>query len=278
MRNFYRILFHSYIWICASLLFMVMSVLVFFLIENSISPLLHFSVIEIWDDLFPPIFGTIAVTLFSVLLASPLGLLTGIFIDQYTAGRLRNSLIFIFKVLGGIPSIVVGIFGFIIIVMANSIAGYKLRPCLLISGISLALLILPYIVHSTIIALRSIPLKEKIIGLSLGAKKFQNIFFVLLPKSLPALFSGIILSIGRAAEDTAVIMLTGVAALAGLPSSLLKPYEALPFYIYLRSSEYRSPQELSTVYIASVVIILICISLIFISTKIQKEVVIRIKR
>ena len=112
------------------MLFIIMFILAFFLIKNSISPLLHYPITEIWGDLFPPIVGTVAVTLFSVLLASPLGILTGIFIDQYTAGRVRNALIFIFKVLGGIPSIVVGIFGFIIIVIANSIAGYKLRPCL----------------------------------------------------------------------------------------------------------------------------------------------------
>jgi len=273
-----KLLLGGYIWFCALSITVMIVAFLFFLIKNSIYPLLNIPISNILSELFPAIIGSIAVTLSSVAIASPVGIMTGIFINEYTNGRTRNRLVFIFKVMGGIPSIVIGIFGFIIILVVNRAIGYNLRPCLFVSSLSLALLILPYIVHSTVIAFRSISLKEKVIGLSLGVKKHQNIFYILFPKSLPALFSGIILAVGRAAVDTAVIMLTGVAAMAGMPSSLLKPYEALPFYIYLRSSEYRNINELSMVYIAAVIIIIICIGLLYVSNYIHKRILIRIKR
>jgi len=97
----------------------------------------------------------------------------------------------------------------------------------------------------------------RISALSLGAKKYQNIFRVLLPESFVSLSSGIILSIGRACEDTAVIMLTGVAAYAGIPTGLTSSYEALPFYIFYHTSEYQNEYELTSVFVATTMVIVI---------------------
>jgi phosphate transport system permease protein len=80
----------------------------------------------------------------------------------------------------------------------------------------------------------------------------------LLPQSLDGIVSGVILSIGRCAEDTAVIMLTGAVAAAGMPSSFMSNYEALPFYIYYISSQYMDRQELLKGYGAAVILLLIC--------------------
>ncbi len=233
--------------------------------------------LSIAGEIFPAVTGTLTVTVLSVGLATPIGVLIGIYIYEYTGGKIREFFIFIFKVLGGMPSIVVGIFGFLVILFFFKIIPLGLRPGLIVSAFSLALLVLPYIVHATILALHAVPLKERLSALSLGAQKYQNIFYVLLPRSVKPVFSGIILAIGRAVEDTAVIMLTGVAAMAGHPSSLFRPFEALPFFIYIRSSEYRHPDELSYVYIASVIIIVICSVLIIISTYFQNKLLDKFK-
>jgi phosphate transport system permease protein len=93
---------------------------------------------------------------------------------------------------------------------------------------------------------------------ALGATRLQDIVYVLIPNALSGISSGVILAIGRCAEDTAVILLTGVVATAGVPSSLLSQYEALPFYIFYISSQYTSPAELSNGYGACLALLGIC--------------------
>jgi phosphate transport system permease protein len=95
---------------------------------------------------------------------------------------------------------------------------------------------------------------------------------VLIPKSLSGIVSGIILSIGRCAEDTAVILLTRAVAFAGVPKSLFVQYEALPFYIYYISSQYANQQERLSGYGASIILLLICALLFFVAFMIQKGV------
>ena len=108
----------------------------------------------------------------------------------------------------------------------------------------MGLLVLPYMVKATHASLSGLPDDLRLMGDSLGFSKVQTIRHILLPSAGKGIMSGIILSIGRAAEDTAVIMLTGVVANAGLPRSILDKYEALPFFIYTTAAEYQSHEEL----------------------------------
>ena len=110
----------------------------------------------------------------------------------------------------------------------------------------------------------------RLTALALGATRFQNIFLVLVPKSLVGIMSGIILAIGRCAEDTAVIMLTGAVATAGLPRSIFSQYEALPFYIYYISSQYANPEELMRGYGASIILLILCAVLFSVAYGIRK--------
>jgi phosphate transport system permease protein len=125
----------------------------------------------------------------------------------------------------------------------------------------LAFLVLPYIIRTTQVTLESLPSSTRVTALALGATKLQNILYVLIPKSFSGIISGVILAIGRCAEDTAVIMLTGVVAMAGVPKSLLSTYEALPFYIYYISSQYTDTQELMTGCGASIILLFLCVIL-----------------
>lgn len=215
----------------------------------------------VFDGLFPAILGTLALVVLSVSLAVPVGISTGIYLAEYAGPYTKRVFNLFFDILAGIPSIVIGLFGFSLALFLHKHYSKNVQPCLLISALALAFLVLPYIIRTTQVTLESLPPFTRITALALGATKLQNIFLVLVPKSLSGIISGIILAIGRCAEDTAVIMLTGVVAMAGIPKSLLSNYEALPFYIYYISSQYKDPQELMTGYGASIILLVLCIIL-----------------
>ncbi len=220
-------------------------------------------------ELFPPIVGTILITFFSVAIATPVGVVTGIFISEYCSLKIKEFLIFIFKMLSSLPSILYGLFGFIMMLTINKIFNSDFKPCFFLSALSLSFLILPYIVHATIVGFSQIDFQLRELPLTLGAKKYQAIFKVYLPEAISFISSGIALAIGRAAEDTAVIMLTGVAAFAGIPSSLLAPYEALPFFIFYSTQENVTNEKIKLIYLAALIIIVISSIFIFLSKKVR---------
>ena len=220
--------------------------------------------IRLIKDLKDPIAGTLMITMFSVIISTPIGVITGVYLHEYSKGFFRKQGINLFRYLSSLPSIVIGVFGLIMIISINHFFGSNIRTGILISAISLSILILPYIVQSTVNALSMIPESTRVTALTLGAKKYQNIIHVLLPESISGILGGIVLSIGRAAEDTAVIMLTGAAAFAGIPSKLNDAFEALPFFIYYKSSECQGSFEMTEIFLSSLIII--TISTIFIMT------------
>jgi phosphate transport system permease protein len=167
---------------------------------------------QVFDGLFPAIVGTLCLVVLAVVLAVPLGLATGIYLAEY-AGRFAKKIFnLFFDILAGVPSIVVGLFGFALAVFLHRHVSREIGPCLLISGISLALLVLPYIIRTTQTSLEGLPVDIRLTALALGATRLQNIRHVLLPRSLSGIMTGVILAVGRCAEDTAVIPLTGAVA------------------------------------------------------------------
>ncbi len=213
---------------------------------------------RVFNGIFPAMAGTLVLVVLSVAWAIPIGMATGIYLAEYAAPRVKRILDAFFDVLSGIPSIVIGLFGFAFAVFLHKHYSDRIGPCLLISSIALSILVLPYIIRTTQAALEGIPQDIRLTALALGATRLQNLFLVLLPRSLAGVMSGIILAIGRCAEDTAVIMLTGAVASAGLPRSVFAQYEALPFYIYYISSQYADPAELMQGYGASILLLLLC--------------------
>jgi phosphate transport system permease protein len=213
---------------------------------------------RVFDGLFPAMAGTLVLVVLSIIWAIPVGMATGIYLAEYAGSRTKKGLDAFLDVLSGMPSIVIGLFGFSLAIFLHKHYSDRIGPCLLISSIALSLLVLPYIIRTTQGALESIPLDIRLTALALGASKLQNIFLVLIPKSFAGIMSGIILAIGRCAEDTAVIMLTGAVASAGLPKSLFSQYEALPFYIYYISSQYSTQDELMQGYGAAIILLLLC--------------------
>lgn len=225
---------------------------------------------QVFDGLFPAIIGTLLLVLLSVSWALPVGLAAGIYLSEYARGRVKLIFDVLFDLLASIPSILIGLFGFSLTIILHRVLD-RLTPCLLISSLSLALLVLPYIIRTTQVSLESLPLETRLTGYALGASRLQNIFFVLLPRSFNEISSGVTLAIGRCAEDTAVIMLTGAVATAGVPRSLLSQYEALPFYIYTISAQYTDKQELMTGYSASIILLTLCLLLFGLAALLKRK-------
>ncbi|SHK06240.1 phosphate ABC transporter membrane protein 2, PhoT family [Desulfatibacillum alkenivorans DSM 16219] len=224
---------------------------------------------RVFGGLFPAIAGTLLLVVLSVSLAVPIGVCAGVYMSEYASAGLRRILGLCFDILAGVPSIVVGLFGFSgAIILHRIFDGF--RPCLAVSAASLAILVLPYLVRTTQTSMQGISPGLRITALALGASKMQNIVYVLLPRSMSGILSGIVLAIGRCAEDTAVIMLTGVVATAGVPGSLFGQYEALPFYIYYISSQYTDQAELMTGYGASIILLCVCLALFLIALGVRK--------
>jgi phosphate transport system permease protein len=226
---------------------------------------------HVFNGLFPAMVGTVSLVVLAVCWALPIGMASGIYLAEYAGAGANMILNLFFDIMAGLPSIVVGLFGFSIAVFLNRNFSGNIHPCLLISSIALAFLVLPYIIRTTQMALEGLPLSTRITALSLGANRLQNIIYVLLPQSLSGIVSGVILAIGRCAEDTAVIMLTGVVASTGVPRSLLSHYEALPFYIYYISSQYTDSEELATGYGAAIILLFICLVLFLLAFVIKKR-------
>lgn len=216
---------------------------------------------QVFNGLFPAITGTLALIILAMGLALPLGLASGIYLAEYAKGRTKWIFSLMVDILAGIPSIVVGLFGFSITVFLHNVFPGRIFPCLMISGVALAFLVLPYIIKTTQAALEAIPGATRLVALSLGASGLENLVYVLIPACLSDIVAGVVLAIGRCAEDTAVIMLTGVVATAGVPTSLFAGFQALPFYIYYTASEYAGPSELNSAYGAALILLGICTGL-----------------
>ncbi len=268
------VFFKGFAWAAVLLLMGIMGLIMGFLVFKGIravdlslifgtTPVLDAIMLkrQVFDGLFPAMAGTLCLVLVSIFFALPLGVGTGIFLAEYCPRRIKGVLNLIFDILAGIPSIVVGLFGFMVTISLHQVFDGNIYPCLFISALSLAFLVLPYLIRTTQMALETLPPSVRLTAPGLGATKLQNIVHVLVPASMSGILSGIIMGIGRCAEDTDVIMLTGALAQAGIPKSLFSGYEALPFYIYYISSQYSDQSELAKGYGACLILLFICVGL-----------------
>lgn len=246
-----------YAWLCAIGALLATSLLLVFLLKRgwgAIDSRLFFGdtpwlsavtgARPVFEGIWPAVVGTFLLVSLSSAISIPAGVASGVYLSEYASERVRSLLGFAVDVLSGTPSIVMGLFGFTMILFLRSTLFPQARPSLFLAAVCIALLILPYVIRTTQAALEGIPKHLRLLGPSLGLTHWHNIRHVLLPLAGRGILSGAILAIGRASEDTAVILLTGVVAHAGLPASLWDKFEALPFRIYYLAAEHRSPAEL----------------------------------
>ena len=180
--------------------------------------------------ILPAIVGTLCLTLGSIVIAFPLGILSGIYISEYTRDNWLVKLIRIMtNNLSGVPSIVFGLFG-----MALFVNTLGFGDSIIAGSFTLALLVLPIVIRTTEEALRRIDNSYRLGSLALGATKLQTIRRVLLLMAMPNIITGLILSVGRVSGETAPILFTAVAYfLPKLPSSIFDQVMALPYHLYV---------------------------------------------
>ena len=183
--------------------------------------------------IFPAIAGTLLLMLGSAIVAFPVGIMSGIYMNEYASkGWVVKFIRLMTNNLSGVPSIVFGLFG-----MALFVKYLGFGDSILAGSLTLGLLSLPLVIRTTEEALRDIPDGIREGSLALGATKLQTIWKVVLPMGMPRIITGLILSLGRVSGETAPILFTCAAYFfPQLPASIFDQCMALPYHLYVIST------------------------------------------
>ena len=183
--------------------------------------------------IYPAIVGTLYLVLGSSLISFPIGVMSGIFMNEYaTNGKITKFIRIMTNNLSGVPSVVFGLFG-----MALFVNTLGFGDSIIAGSLTLALLSLPLVIRTTEEALKSIDDSFRHCSLALGATKLQTIRKVILPMAFPNIITGLILSVGRVSGETAPILFTVAAYfLPQLPGSIFDQCMALPYHLYVIST------------------------------------------
>ncbi len=188
----------------------------------------------------PEVFNTFYILIFSLIICVPIGMGCAIYLVEYAKQNLFTTIIrFATETLAGVPSIVLGIFGFLVFVTVNG-TGPRFGFSRLAAALTLVILNLPLLVRISEDALRSVPAELREASAALGANKFQTLVRVMLPTAIPALTTGIILTAGKMIGETAALIYTsGVNSPATGWFSLnpLLPGDTLTVHLYALRSE-----------------------------------------
>ena len=183
--------------------------------------------------ILPAIVGTICLSVGSMIFAFPIGVLSGIYLNEYADnGKIIRFIRMMTNNLSAIPSIVFGLFG-----MALFVNGLGFGDSILAGSLTLGILVLPVVIRTTEEALKQVDNSYRHGSLALGASKLQTIFKVVLPMAMPNVLTGLILSLGRVSGETAPILFTVAAYfLPKLPTSIFDQVMALPYHLYVLST------------------------------------------
>ena len=190
--------------------------------------------------IFPAIVGTLYLVLGAIIFALPIGLLAAIYLSEYSRDNFLTRMIKLAIVnLAGVPSVVYGLFG-----LALFVVFFKFGASILSGSLTLGIMILPLIITASREALESVPYSFREVSLSLGASKWQTIRHIVLPNAIPGILTGTILGLGRAAGETAPILFTVAAFyLPRLPHSIFDQAMALPYHLYVISTQVPNVDE-----------------------------------
>ena len=184
--------------------------------------------------IWPAIVGTFFLTMLCALIVSPLGIGAAVYLSEYAPdNRWTQSIRIAIINLAGIPSVVYGLFGLGLFVLFLNFG-----ISILAGSLTLAIMTLPVIISTTEEALRAVPQAFRVVSISVGATQWQTVRRIVLPQALPGILTGVILGLERAAGETAPILFTAaVFFLPRLPSSALDPTMALPYHLYVISTQ-----------------------------------------
>ncbi|WP_342599080.1 phosphate ABC transporter permease PstA [Psychrobacillus sp. FSL H8-0483] len=271
MRQFKDNLLRGLLWLSAFLSVAVLVMIVGFIFYKGFS-LISFDFI--FGDysptggggIWPMIVTTIYTIVISLVIATPIGILAAVYLQEYAKqGRLVKIIRFATESLTGIPSIIYGLFGAVFFVTT-----LKLGMSIIAASLTLTIIVLPIIIRTTEEALKTVPPSYREGSLALGTTKLQTLYKVILPSAMPGILSGIILSIGRIVGESAAIFLTA-GTVAAMPESIFSSARTLTVHSYLVTQESGDIELAAAVGIVLIVIILaINLSATYISKKLNK--------
>ena len=206
--------------------------------------------------IFPAIVGTCLLIVGTLIVALPLGMASAIYLAEYARDtRLTRTIRLAIITLAGIPSIVFGLFGLGLFVLFFDFGASLLAGCL-----TLACMVLPTIIVASEEALRSVPGGFREASLALGASKWQTIVHNVLPYAVPGMMTGSILAVGRAAGETAPILLTAAAFfLPRLPRSVFEPVMALPYHLYVLATQHPDAEKVRPLQYGTALVLLLVV-------------------
>lgn len=226
------------LWIFTSITVFILFFIILFVLKKGL-PVISFDFltknpVDMGKEggIFSTIIGTIALTLMAVLIAAPLGIGSAIFLTEYTReNRVTRIIRFGADCLAGIPSIIFGLFGFILFVT-------KLRFgwSILSGSLTLSFMILPTIIRTSEEAIKAVPYAYREVSFSLGSTRWQTVTRVVLPSAVPGIVTGIILSVGRSIGETAAVIFTAGSALH-IPTSIYSSSRTMSVHFYILARE-----------------------------------------
>jgi phosphate transport system permease protein len=223
--------------------------------------------------IFPAIVGTLLLVTGTIAVALPLGMASAIYLSEYAKrGRFTEILRMAIMTLAGVPSIVFGLFGLGLFVLflhfgASIIAG----------SLTLACMVLPTIIVSSEEALQAVPRSLREGSLALGATKWETIRKNVLPYAVPGMMTGSILGIGRAAGETAPILLTVAAFyLPQLPKSIFDQVMALPYHLYVLATQHPDaaavrPMQYGTALVLLMLVLTVNMAAVLIRSRLRRK-------
>ncbi len=218
---------------------------------------------HIFGGIWAELLGTLYLTIGAILFAVPMGIISAIYLVEYAGehwlvGVLRSCV----STLAGVPSIVFGLFGLAFFINAMHVSPHK---SVLAGSLTLAILILPLVIRASEEAIRAVPKTYKEAALSVGAGKWRTIVTVILPAALPGILTGVVISMGRAAGETAPIIFTAAVSV-GKPlqiwESFTEPTPALPWNVYNLCTEHEAVDEIRHVQYGMVLVLVLLVLLL----------------
>jgi phosphate transport system permease protein len=209
-----------------------------------------------FGGIWPEVLGTFYLTVGAMLIAIPMGVLAAVHLTEYARPSRRLDLLrTCIGTLAGVPSIVFGLFGLSFFI--NTV-GVSVSKSVLAGSMTLALMILPTMIRASEEAIRAVPHTYKEAALSLGAGRGHAVWTVVLPAALPGILTGIVISMGRAAGETAPIIFTAAVSV-GKPlavwQTLTHPTPALSWSVYNLATEHEAVDDVRHVQYGLVLVL-----------------------
>jgi phosphate transport system permease protein len=222
---------------------------------------------SVFGGIWPALLGTIYLTVGAMLFAVPMGVITAVYLVEYARAdrRVVSVLRVCISTLAGVPSIVFGLFGLAFFIYELHVSESK---SVLAGSLTLAMLVLPTVIRAAEEAIRAVPPTYKEAALSLGATQWRTVVTVTLPTALPGILTGIIISMGRAAGETAPIIFTAAVSWGkplGLGQLLDEGTPALPWNIYNLCTEHEAVEEIRHMQFGMVLVLISLVLLLNVS-------------